>query len=228
MSNLLGIFAKQPIIGQVKTRLGEEIGFANSAELYEALLRDTLARFAEFADRRVIGYAPVNCESMQWFGQFHDQYELWAQPTQSLGERMQAFFQQHSDDDSRVILIGSDSPSVPSAYITQAFGALANHDCVIGPASDGGYYLIGLRLNAVSAKLFENIEWSTAAVFKRTVSKMNRAQLAVVVLPVWYDVDSVDALHLLSGQIAATKFAQSDPEIPTLPQTAAWLNRHRY
>jgi uncharacterized protein len=260
MSNILGIFAKHPIAGEVKTRLGKQIGLAEAAELYESFLRDVLQRFESTADRRVIGIAPATDESRAWFAQFSDSFEVWTQPAGMLGQRIHSFFMAHaecdrsgplpnkpalngvfgakinqplvahSNDDSRVVLIGSDSPSIPKSYIADAFAALDSHDCVIGPATDGGYYLIGLRSVAVSADLFDDIEWSTSFVLKQTVSKIAAARLSLAVLPVWYDVDSAEGLNLLSGHIASAQITQSDSNagLTELTRTSDWLTRHGY
>ena len=230
MQNVLGIFAKQPVAGRVKTRLGEQIGFEAAAELYESFLRDILGRFENTADRRVLGIAPDTSECRHWFAQFDSKYELWAQPDQSLGGRIQAFFGEYCGETSRVVLIGSDSPSLPTRFIADAFAALDNHACVIGPASDGGYYLIGLAADAVSAGLFEGIEWSTSSVFKQTIAKIAAAELTLSILPIWYDVDSTDSLELLAGHIAGARLDadQSPLVIDDLPATTNWLLRNGY
>lgn len=229
MPNILGIFAKQPIEGSVKTRLGKQIGMPAATDLYESFLRDLIGRVDHIGDARVIGFAPDTASSQNWFGQFPD-YELWAQPDSSLGERIQSFFTHFGAADVRVILIGSDSPSIPASYLTDAFEQLESCDCVIGPASDGGYYLIGLSANAVSARLFENIDWSTSSVFLQTIERIEAAGLRHAVLPIWYDVDSEDSLRLLAGHVASARLAAVGSQIDAdeLPLTTNWLAEHGF
>jgi uncharacterized protein len=227
--NILGIFAKQPIAGDVKTRLGKQIGLEASAELYECFLRDQLTRLQAVGEQQVIGFAPNSESARLWFGQFPG-YEIWPQPEGSLGQRMQRYFAEHVSVDSSVVLIGSDSPTLPISYLEDAFERLKTSDCVIGPASDGGYYLIGMTINAVEAGMFQNIAWSTATVFKQTIARAAAAKLRVATLPVWYDVDSVDALHLLSGHLASARLSSRDEQFAAseLPRTSQWLKDNGY
>ena len=231
MKTIFGLFAKQPIPGKVKTRLAADIGSLAAANLYEAFLADLTDRFHGTADRRIIGYSPANDAAVRYF---HDlsggRYELWAQPNASLGDRMDAFFVNWlSTDESRlqsetslrpetnlrsenkVVLIGSDSPTLPTALVDEAFAALDTVDAVIGPAPDGGYYLIGLRRGAPG--LSDGVAWGGSHVLQQTVRNITAHNFSLHLLPPWYDVDTLDDLHGLQGHLATMR-AAGETDLP--------------
>lgn len=211
----LGIFVKQPVPGRVKTRLAANWGNERAAALYECFVRDLLDKFATVGDRRIIGFAPASDESRQWFTEASEQsaegsWTLWPQPELDLGGRMASYFETWTESaEHRTILIGSDSPSLPVEYLEQAWQLLEKNDCVLGPATDGGYYLIGLR-GTVSdfAAPFEDVEWSTAGVLSQTVELLKTHDLSLGLLPPWYDVDSSEAVVTLTGHLAASEYAR--------------------
>ena len=98
-------------------------------------------------------------------------------------------------------MIGTDSPSLPCHLVAQAFGALGDSDVVLGPAADGGYYLIGVT--RPHPGLFQGIQWSTSVVLSQTVARCRELGLRLATLPVWYDIDEIDDLHFLRGHAAA-------------------------
>ena len=98
-----------------------------------------------------------------------------------------AFLTAFDDGFDSVVLIGSDSPDLPQAYIKLAFSALKTNDVVLGPSSDGGYYLIGMTQNY---DIFENIPWSTSKVFEKTIEKIDKLGLKIKTLSVLYDIDT--------------------------------------
>ncbi|MCA9027100.1 MAG: TIGR04282 family arsenosugar biosynthesis glycosyltransferase [Planctomycetaceae bacterium] len=211
MKTIFGVFAKQPIPGQVKTRLAASIGADAAASIYAAFLGDIIGRFADIADHRVIAFSPADPPAEEYFrGLAHGRYELWTQSMGSLGERMSAFFVEHLQRDSSVVLIGSDSPSLPRDLIDRAFDALETHDCVIGPATDGGYYLIGLR--RWTNGLFDDVAWGGSSVLTQTVQNLTRKDFSLQVLPPWYDVDTLDDLLCLSGHLTALHAAGQSSE----------------
>jgi uncharacterized protein len=221
----LGIFAKQPVPGRVKTRLAVDWGNERAAALYECFVRDLLTRFATVGDRRVIGFAPDSEEARRWFETVSTSPDdavdsggwiLWPQPNSDLGGRMAACFETWAETpDHRTILIGSDSPTLPVEYLERAWRLLQDNDCVLGPASDGGYYLIGLRGSLPEfAAPFRDVDWSTAGVLSKTVENLKQHNLSLGLLPVWYDVDSVDAVETLTGHLAAFRHAGQTAELP--------------
>lgn len=194
----LGIFAKRPVPGGVKTRLAVAIGAEAAARFYEVSLRTLLCRGRGLDLRRVIAHAGDSDVDRAWFRQFEG-YELWSQPAGGLGEILAAWFDFACAADDRVLVIGSDSPTLPLEYILDAIVALDSHDCVIGPAHDGGYYLLGMQRPV--PQIFEGIEWSGPQVFSQTLERAAEQGLRVFQLPTWNDIDEVADLPLLHEQL---------------------------
>lgn len=206
----LGIFAKQPVPGRVKTRLAADWGNERAAAFYECFVRDLLGKFSAAGDRRVLSFAPNVDAAREWFDEASGQtkcksWTLWPQPELDLGGRMGSYFETWTESaEHRTILIGSDSPSLPAEYLEQAWQLLEANDCVLGPATDGGYYLIGLRGTVADFGIpFRNVEWSTASVLAQTVEHLKQHRLSLGLLPPWYDVDSAEAVVTLTGHLCA-------------------------
>jgi len=134
---VLGILVKQPLPGQVKTRLAAQTSAEWAARLAEAFLLDTIARFRALPVRRVLAFSPA--EASGYFADLgRGEYHLWPQVEGDLGRRMHAFFAAHlPSDTSRAVLIGADSPTLPAALVEQAFVLLESAEVVLGPAMDG-------------------------------------------------------------------------------------------
>ncbi len=164
----LGLFAKRPVPGAVKTRLTAVIGDEAAARFAEVSLRTLLARVRGLDLRRVMAHAADSQADRDWFGQFEG-YELWPHPPGDLGAHLTAWFEIACASDDCVLVIGSDSPTLPLEYIIEALAALDHHDCVIGRAEDGGYYLLGLRRPV--PQLFERISWSSPLVLAQTLTR---------------------------------------------------------
>lgn len=219
----LGVFAKLPQAGTVKTRLGESIGAAAAAELYSAFIQDIAAMMRSGGWPTVWAYAPDNVESRAWFESLPVvAAQLWPQPAGALGDRLAAFFAaQFAQGVDRVVVIGTDSPTLPPEYIALTFHYLATHDVVLGPATDGGYYLLGLRRDAENplppasatgvkpwpAVLFEGIPWSGPEVCQQTLDRIRLAGRSLALLPPWYDIDQVDDLNCLTRHLSALRAA---------------------
>jgi len=125
-----------------------------------------------------------------------DAAHVYEQRQEGMGERLcGAFEDAFARGACNPVLIGSDSPTLPGELIASASRALEAHDVVIGPAVDGGYYLIGLRRPC--PRLFEGIDWSTDRVLAQTQQRAREAGLAVFYLPYWYDIDTAADLELL-------------------------------
>ena len=205
--NVLGLFARHPVAGEVKTRLAAETGRDRAAQLYAAFVGDLTERFRATADRRVVCYTPAAAAASEYFAaSAGEAYELWPQPEGSLGERMQRFFEEMlKRPEDRAVLIGSDSPTLPREFVARAFELLAVHDCVLGPATDGGYYLVGQ--SACARPIFDRVDWSTSHVLTQTVDRVERAGARLALLPPWYDVDSPGDVEMLRGHVAAMRAA---------------------
>ncbi|MFK7820180.1 MAG: TIGR04282 family arsenosugar biosynthesis glycosyltransferase [Planctomycetaceae bacterium] len=220
MPGLLGMFVKQPVPGKVKTRLGADIGNDTSAELYSAFVRDLVDRYAHVGRRRVLAYSPAAAE--EWAREtVGAQFEIWSQPDADLGSRIQDFFDHaFSLGVRRVVLVGSDSPNLPASYVEQAFELLDEMDVVVGPASDGGFYLIGQREE--SRNLFAHIEWSSPRVFEQTLRSARQLSAKVALLPVWYDIDTIDDARMMWSHLQAATDAGDEC---LCPHSLAVLNR---
>ncbi len=187
------LFAKAPRSGTVKTRLAATIGVERALAVYRQLGRavaDGVARDASLT----VWYDPPDAEDemRRWLGD----HEFLAQPEGDLGSRLTHAFRAHfRRGDHPVIAIGADAPGVDGAVIGEAVRALAAADAVIGPATDGGYYLIGLARDAPAP--FREIPWSTGQVTRVTLDRLAVADLSVVTLKTRRDIDTADDLAAL-------------------------------
>ena len=201
----LVVMAKAPVGGSAKTRLAASARLDPAAiqALVEAFLLDTLehAREVPAADVRVC-FAPASQRA--WFESRVDGLDLSPQVEGDLGARMTAVFDAEFQRGVRaVVIIGSDTPHLPTERISQAFRELDNHDVVLGPALDGGYYVIGLSAPAVT--LFDDVPWSTDRVLDVTLQRARSARLSVSRLEPTYDVDGAPDLERLAAEIAADR-----------------------
>lgn len=203
MRNVLAIFAKAPVVGQVKTRLCPPLSPAEATELFRCFLTDTVARVCSLSDVQVyLAIAPTDSEPLfRSLLPFPVRY--LPQRGDSLGEReVNLFIDLLGNGFDRVVLIGSDIPTLPLAHLRAAFTRLADPQCdaVFGPSSDGGYYLVGMR--AVHRALFEDITWSTPQVLEQTLTQARRHGLSVSLVPPWYDIDTEEDLYRLARELS--------------------------
>lgn len=218
----LGMFVKNPEPGRVKTRLAAVIGDAQAAELYRAFLTDLIERFRRIGDRRVLAYSPADDTTREFFRQLAEwDYKLWPQPEADLGTRMRAFFEAFGPEP--VVLIGSDSPTLPSNFPDIAFAMLKHHDVVLGPATDGGLYLIGLNQQRRAWPIFDGIDWSTARVLDQVMQRLIELDARVEALPPWYDIDESSDLAFLRGHLATSSVSEFGTKYFDAPATRAAL-----
>lgn len=212
LPRILGLFAKLPQPGYVKTRLSETATPEWAVEVASALLLDSMERLASISARRLLAYSPL--ESAPFFTEIaRGRFTLTPQGEGDLGERLSYFFaEQFKTLTASVVVVGTDSPTLPLSYIDDAFNHLEHADVVLGPATDGGYYLIGCA--RFLPCLFEQIPWSTADVLRTTVDRVQAQQLRLALLPPWYDVDTLDDWRMLRGHVAAMRYAAIDPGVP--------------
>jgi uncharacterized protein len=209
---VLGLFAKWPKPGAVKTRLGAGPSPDWGARVARAFLLDALARASAVAARRVLAFTPADARA-DFAALAPSGFELTAQPDGDLGQRMSGFLTaQLQAGAEAVVLIGTDSPTLPIAYIEQAFAELRSADVVLGPALDGGYYLVGCGRRL--PPIFEGVTWSTNHVLADTVARLSDPSWRLALLPPWYDVDTPEDWELLRGHVAAMRRAGVDPAIP--------------
>ena len=128
-----------------------------------------------------------------------------------LGERLTSATQWAAEQRyTKILLVGSDSPTLPTSYILKASTRLDSRDVVIGPSTDGGYYLIGFSATNIAMTvpfIFEEIAWSTADVFQQTVSRIQSLKVSFGLLPPWYDIDTAEDLAFLHAHISAMRLA---------------------
>ena len=201
----LGVFAKYWRPGAVKTRLGREIGMDAAAELYRTMLETTVHRLAEVGDTRTIVFSPASSRGA--FARIAvDRWACEPQVEGDLGERMQAFATDAlSSGAERVAIVGTDCPHLPPAWVHEAFETLADYDVVLGPSTDGGYYLLGMRRLVGSRDgvppIFKDIAWSTPEVFSQTVARLAASDLSFAVLNETFDVDDSAGLRKLDDHL---------------------------
>lgn len=203
------VFVKYPGPGAVKTRLAATLGDGFARSLYRLFVADTLDMLKDADCDTVIACDPCCAAELysEWLG--IDRAYL-AQTGDGLGERMaNAFIRTFAMGYAQVLLIGSDIPDLPGATIEQAFCSLSDHGAVLGPSEDGGYYLIGFTRNAFTDCVFREIAWSTPAVFKETLARMQAQRLSAHILPPWRDVDTKEDLSALYARNRHTQFAGS-------------------
>jgi rSAM/selenodomain-associated transferase 1 len=209
---ILGIFAKWPQAGTAKTRLCASGDHEWCALAARAFLLDSLQRLSAVAAQRVIVFAPMEKEA-EFTRLASGRFALSPQTGSDLGQRLSAFFEQafHAGAQS-VVAVGTDSPTMPVEYVERAFVELACADVVLGPATDGGYYLIGCGPSG--PPLFKDVAWSTATALADTVAALADPRCRLAVLPPWYDVDTPSDWSMLCGHIAALRRAGVDPGVP--------------
>ena len=211
MKEALVVFAKAPVVGQVKTRLIGALTPGQATELYVCFLQDTFATMEEVQTEReqlslVLCYTPA--DDLEAFEAADlDRCLLLAQRGRDLGERLH-----HCCADllaagfHSIVILGADTPTLPDEIVIEAFERLTEHGAiVIGPATDGGYYLIGL--NQLYLKLFAQIDWSSEVVMTQTQARAAELKLKLSLLPEWNDVDTPADLITLQQQIASGEAA---------------------
>lgn len=195
----LSIFTRYPVPGTAKTRLIPALGEVGAATVSRQMTEHTLNQIHLFQNQYQcppsveIQFAGGSLEQMrQWLG---DGWKYVPQGEGSLGDRMACTFKSaFAAGMQEAIIIGTDCPELNASILHQAFQALAVHDLVLGPALDGGYYLIGLRQYV--PELFRGISWSTTEVLQQTLEIAHQCALAIACLPTLGDVDYPEDLAI--------------------------------
>lgn len=172
MTRTLVIFVKAPVAGRAKTRLAKALGAGRAVALYRRLTANTIAHAARGTWRTVLAVDPVTALS-GFKNLWPPQLKRIAQGRGDLGRRMRRIFD--TLDAGPVVIIGSDAPGLRAKHIRAAFKALEGADAVIGPAPDGGYWLIGLARRRRAARLFENVRWSSEFALDDTLRSLPRS-----------------------------------------------------
>ncbi len=203
MNRALIVVAKQPSPGNTKTRLVPPLTPEEAAELYRCLLSDTLQLMCRVAGvQPVLAYTPTEAEPF-FRGLVPDGFQLISQRGQTLGQRLDNVLRAHLEGGyAQAVVMDSDSPTLPPAYLQQAFQQLDHPevDVVLGPTEDGGYYLIGLTRPC--SALFD-VVMSTPTVLRETLQLARGQGLRAACLPAWYDVDNAQDVQRLRRELAA-------------------------
>lgn len=184
--NKIIVFVKNAVPGKVKTRLAKTIGNEEALKVYLQLLQITKEEVSKLETSKEIWYAWDITDD-----------DIWSEPVFSkkvqiegdLGEKMKdAFRRSFESGDEKVVLIGSDCPTLNSKILNQAFFELNTNDVVFGPSEDGGYYLIGM--NSYKPEVLEDIEWSTVRVMEQTERKAQENRIKLKKLETLNDIDN--------------------------------------
>ncbi|MFV1882993.1 MAG: TIGR04282 family arsenosugar biosynthesis glycosyltransferase [Balneola sp.] len=183
------VFIKNPEKGKVKTRLAATLGDEEAVRVYKLLLSYTRGVVLKMEVQKEVWYSGFIDYEDEWDGNV---FSKKLQRGQDLGERMKEAFKKSFEEGSSkyVVLIGSDCAELTQEILEEAFRKLKTNELVLGPAEDGGYYLIGM--SKFLPDIFDEIEWSTRQVFSKTISKAEQAGLNFALLPELSDVDTVE------------------------------------
>jgi rSAM/selenodomain-associated transferase 1 len=201
MHRSLLVVAKRPAAGQTKTRLCPPLSGEAAAALYECFLCDTLDVMRQVPGvARGIAYLPE--DAVGYFQRLAPDMALTPQRGADLGERLdQLLTAALAGGAQQAVVMDSDSPTLPAAYVAAAFARLDGpEDVVLGPCDDGGYYLIGLK--RPQPRLLREVQMSTPSVVRDTLALAAQLGLRVALLPAWYDVDTAAELERLRTNIA--------------------------
>lgn len=212
LNTCLIVFAKNPVPNQVKTRLLPRLSPEQAASLYRAFLLDWCESLTELPDIDVVvAYTPPESQP-ELKALIGNDVIYIPQTGNDLGERLTSATQWAAKNGyDKILLVGSDSPTLPLPYISQAIDGLDYSDIVIGPSMDGGYYLIGFSTEGLNEKvpsIFDDIVWSTSQVFQQTVKRISTINKTLKLLPLWYDIDTPEDLSFLHAHLSAIRLAE--------------------
>ena len=214
--NHLGLFAKFWEPGRVKTRLAATLGDQLACELYQIFLFHLLESVVSVTEQSTVVFSPSN-QQADFRAAISSDWSLEAQSEGDLGDRMRNFFSKRLPSDAttgesanetsslsqttKVIAIGADCPQLPASEIQVAFDLLDHNDVVIGPSTDGGYYLLGMQGSLV--EVFDGIDWSTPAVLPQTIQRLDKLNKSHALLAERTDVDDQQDLQQMLTELSA-------------------------
>ncbi len=222
-SQVLGIFAKQPLAGRVKTRLCPPFSPRQAAEFYLVCLQETVSGMNALAVEKVLFYEG----DRSFFAETFPGLRLIAQGTGDLGQRLDlAFSQLFSEGCRAAALIGSDSPDLPPSLVNDAFSALRNHNLAVAPARDGGYVLIGQSRH--HRALFHDMPWSSADLWPTTRRRAELLELSCRELATWEDLDDLTGLQRFCRRSPASSTARLARRLLGLAAEQDRASSHRH
>ncbi|HYS52140.1 MAG TPA: TIGR04282 family arsenosugar biosynthesis glycosyltransferase [Thermoanaerobaculia bacterium] len=209
------VFARLPELGKVKTRLAESIGAEKTLAVYAAMLHDLLRAIGESTgDLEIeIAWAPTQSANGETLQRAFGAHTLVMQAGSNLGDRLSMAFSERFffHRAQKVIAIGVDDPRLSREIVDHAFGLLESCEWVVGPAKDGGYYLIGCRAAAFNPEVFFDIDWGSDSVLQSTLQHIRDWNHAAAVLPTRDDIDVIEDL-----QRFARETREAEGELPQL------------
>ncbi len=219
--------AKEPVPGQVKTRLSPELTPQEAANLYRCFLQDSIAEMGTIDGiDRAIAYAPTTARAT-FAALADDRFRLFPQQEVELGQRMLTIFKEQTAQGYRAVCImDSDSPDLPKAVVLETFRLLTagKTDVVLGPCNDGGYYLLGMKYP--HPELLTGIPWSTADVLSATMQTAKKIGLQVALLQPWDDIDTYQSLAAFHQRSNSDAAQDSNPGTITRAFLAALVTNH--
>ena len=205
------VFARLPELGKVKSRLAQSIGEAKALAVYEAMLRDLLASIGSSSEETEVEvmWAPSEAANGALLARAFGDAATAMQTGATLGDRLAMAFSErfYFHRTQKIIAIGVDDPRLARDTIDQTFSLLDSCEWVVGPAHDGGYYLLGCRAAAFDPEIFAGIAWGSEGVFAATLSKIRDWQSTVAILPQRYDIDVESDLRRYAGEGAEGKLS---------------------
>ena len=219
------VFCREPIADEAKTRLIGKMTPVAVAKLADALIRDTLAKAVTVRPSRIViaGSARGGAERSKYFRRLARRFgaDLIDQGDGSLGRRMARALALFSPNGA--LLIGTDSPSLPSALLAASLNALRRNSVVVAPSLDGGYYAVGVR--GAMPPIFTGIRWGSRGVFDATVKRLERAGISYALGPAWYDIDRWPDLMLLAAHLRLLARSRRRADSSPCPLTESVLER---
>ena len=193
------LLSKTPGCLPVKTRLAADIGSDTALAIYCAFLQDIGHKIQQLGFPLRVHHLPGQAEEKPVLkGLLGDVSDMLPQLGEDLGSRMQHAFEcAFAAGHDPVLLIGGDCPDLPPAILQAAFAALADHDCVLGPTFDGGYYLIGFRACGFAPLVFDFGDWGAQSVYGETLQRLQTAGIPFAELAAWDDIDTLAELKRL-------------------------------
>jgi len=221
--NVLIIFAKYPVPGLVKTRLAKDIGDILASMVYRCFVQTVVARTHSNQYATIVFFTPAEkqVEIQQWLGA---EQEYVLQQGDSLGKKLaDAFENVFKQGAEKAVVIGTDSPLLDDLNIEKAFNALDTADCVIGPAQDGGYYLLGMK--KLYLEIFDLDEFSTDKVYANTKAKIDGLDLSIEILETHFDVDTKQDLFELWRRLGEEPYIK-DPSLEGLREKVKEMQKN--
>lgn len=205
------VFARLPERGAVKTRLARDVGEEQALTIYEAMLADLLDSIGTSTPETEIEvmWAPTAHANGDRLRHAFRDHALAMQTGETLGDRLSMAFSErfffHRTE--KIVCIGVDDPTLPRAVIDHAFGLLDSCEWVVGPATDGGYYLVGCRALAYRSEVFDGVAWGTDRVLAQTLERIANEQQSVALLPRRMDIDTLEDLRAYLASDGGSKAA---------------------